>query len=88
MKYQDSSQVLEWDVLENDDGMLGRILLQQSLEVRRAGGEDHLVSLGALTIAGQGHVTEGLLIPQMFEGGHHVGLEIIPSQAELLVIHP
>ena len=78
--------MLEGDVFQNDDGMFGGVLLQQGLEVGAAGGEDHLVSLAALTIAGNRNVTEGLLIPQVFEGGHHVGLEVVPSQAELLLI--
>ena len=42
---------LERDVLEDDDGMLGRVLLQQGLEVGRASREDHLVSLAGLAIA-------------------------------------
>ena len=42
--------------------------------------------LGALAVAGQGHVAEGLLIPQVLEAGDHVGLEIIPAEAELLVV--
>ena len=78
--------MLEGDVFQDDDRVLGRVLLQQGLEVGAAGGEDHLVSLAALTIAGNRNVTEGLLIPQVFEGGHHVGLEVVPSQAELLLI--
>ena len=43
--------MLEGDVFQNDDGMFGRVLLQQGLEVGTAGGEDHLVSLAALTVA-------------------------------------
>merc|ERR1719239_799711 len=38
------------NILENDDRMLCRILFQQILEVWRAGTEDHLVSLGMLTL--------------------------------------
>jgi len=34
---QDGCQVLEGNVLENNDGMLGRVLLQEGLEVGRAG---------------------------------------------------
>ena len=50
-----------------------------------AGAEDHLVSLGVLTLGGDGDVTEGLLVPEVFEGGHHVSLEIVPAETELLV---
>ena len=66
--------------------MLGWVLLQQCLEVGRAGGQDHLVRLAALPVAGDRHVCERLLVPEVFEGGDHVGLEIVPSQAELLLI--
>ena len=78
--------MLEGDVLQDDDGMLGRVLLQQSLEVGTAGGEDHLVSLRALAVAGDRHVTERLLVSEVLEGGHHVGLEVVPSQTELLLV--
>ena len=67
--------------------MLGRILLQQVLEVWATGTENHLVSLGVLALSGDGHVAEGLLVPQVLEGGHHVGLEVVPAETELLTIH-
>ena len=38
-----------------------------------------------LAFGGDGDVTERLLVPQVFEGRHHVGLEIVPAEAELLV---
>ena len=41
---------LEGYVLEDDDRVLGRIFLQQGLEVGGAGGQDHLVSLAALPV--------------------------------------
>ena len=66
--------------------MLGRILLQQVLEVWATGTENHLVSLGVLALSGDGHVAEGLLVPQVLEAGDHVGLEIIPAEAELLLV--
>ena len=37
------------------------------LEVRGAGRQDHLVSLGALSVAGNCHVREGLLVPEVLE---------------------
>ena len=42
---------LEWNILENDDGVLGGVLLQEGLEVRRASRQDHLVGLARLAIA-------------------------------------
>jgi len=44
------------------------------------------VGLARLAVAGQGDVGEGLLVPQVLEGGHHVGLEVIPAEAKLLLI--
>ena len=66
--------------------MLGRILLQQVLEVWATGTENHLVSLGVLALSGDGHVAEGLLISEVLEGRHHVGLEVVPSQTKLLLV--
>ena len=83
---QDGRQMGEGDVFEDDDGVLGGVLLQQSFEVGAAGRENHLVSLGALAVTGEGHVTEGLLVPQVLEGGHHVGLEVVPAETELLLV--
>ena len=50
-----------------------------------AGAQNHLVSLGVLALSSDGDVTEGLLVPEVFEGGHHVSLEIVPAETELLV---
>ena len=33
-----------------------------------------------------GDVAEALFIPEVFEGGDHVGLEVVPAEAELLII--
>merc|ERR1719186_2310530 len=76
---QYGSQVHEGDVLEDDDRVLSRVLLQQILEIWTAGAQDHLVSLGVLPLSGDSHVTERLLIPQVLEGGNHISLEVIPA---------
>ena len=44
------------------------------------------MGLAGLSVAGQGHVREGLLVPEVLERGDHVGLEVIPPQAELLLV--
>ena len=102
--------------LQDDDGMLGGVLIQQVLEVGGAGAQDHLVGFGVLALedlmkgmsresprtfqspqyfnqvratiylGGNGHVTEALFIPEMFEGGDHVGLEIVPAETKLLFL--
>ena len=56
------------------------------LEIGRACGEHHLVCLARLSVAGEGHVREGLLVPQVLERRDHVGLEIIPTETELLLV--
>jgi len=83
---QDGSQVLERNILQNDDGVFCWILFQKCLEVGAAGRQNHLVGLGALPVAGDGHIRERLLVPEVLEAGHHVGLEVVPSQAKLLLI--
>ena len=44
------------------------------------------MSLGVLALSGDGDVTERLLVPQVFEGRHHVGLEIVPAETELITV--
>jgi len=81
---EDGLQVAVRHVLEDDDRVLGRVLLQQSLEEGGAGGEHHLVRLARLAVAGERHIQEVLLGAEVLEGGDHVGLEVVPSQAVLL----
>ena len=33
-----------------------------------------------------GDVAEALFIPEVFKGGDHVRLEVVPAQAELLIV--
>ena len=63
-----------------------QVASQCHLEVGAAGRQDHLVGLGALTVTGNGHIRERLLVPEVLEAGHHVGLEVVPSEAELLLV--
>ena len=74
------------DILEDDDRVLGGVLLQEVLEVGAAGAQYHLVGLGVLALGGYGHVTEGLFVPQVLERCHHVSLEVVPTEAKLLVV--
>ena len=37
-------------------------------------------------LGSDGHITEALLVPEVLEGGHHVGLEVIPPKTELLIV--
>jgi len=85
-KLEDGCEVVEWDVLEDNDGVLGWVLFQQGLEVGGARREDHLVGLAGLPVTGQGHVCERLLVPEVLERRDHVGLEIVPAEAKLLLV--
>ena len=57
-KLKDSSQVLKWNIFQNDDRVFCWVFLEQGLEVGGARGQDHLVSLGALAITCESHVTK------------------------------
>ena len=59
--------------------------LEKVSEVRTAGGEEHLVRGQLPPLHAQGDVHEVLLLQQGLEGGHQVGLVVVPSQAEPLV---
>ena len=83
---ENGSQMVEWNIFENDDGVFGRVLFQQVLEVGGTSAENHLVSLGVLTLGSNGHITERLLVTKMLEGCHHIGLKVVPSQTELLIV--
>ena len=47
---KDGSKVSKRDVFEDDDRVLGWVLLQQVLEVGGASTQDHLVCFGVLTL--------------------------------------
>ena len=54
--------------------MLGWVLLEQRLEVGRAGGQDHLVRLAALPVRGDRHVRERLLVPEIISDNWNFGI--------------
>ena len=63
-----------------------RVLLQNPLEKRGAGSQDHFVSLNLLVSAGKSHVSEVLLLLELMEGVADVHLEVIPTQTKLLYL--
>ena len=66
--------------------MLGRVLLKKLPEGDGAGGEDDFVRLHLLAaITGEGDVHKLGLVPQVCEGGLDALLEVVPSQAKLLI---
>jgi len=44
------------------------------------------VGLAGLAVASQGHVRKGLLVTQVLERRDHVGLEVVPAEAKLLLV--
>ena len=76
---QHSLHIRSLDALEVDQGMAVRILLQNPLEERGAGSQDHLVSLNLIVSAGKSHVSEVLLLLELVEGVADVHLEVIPA---------
>jgi hypothetical protein len=82
---EDGREVVEGDIFQDDDRVLGWVLLQQVLEVGAASTEDHLVGLGVLPLRGDGDVTEGLVGAEILERRDHVGLEVVPPKAKLLL---
>ena len=62
------------------------LLNDADLEVGRAGREDHLVRLAGLSVTGERDIGEGLLVAEVLERRDHVGLEVVPPQAELLLV--
>ena len=54
--------------LQDDNGMLGGVLIQQVLEVGGAGAQDHLVGFGMLPLEDFIKLDEGdLFLPYIFE---------------------
>ena len=72
------------DVLEEDNWMLVRCVVEHALEVGRAGREDHLVGLQVEPVAGDGDIDEGLMVEEVFKDGEKVVLVVVPAQAVLL----
>ena len=66
--------------------MLGWVLLKKVSEGNGASREDDFVRLDLLsTITGEGDVHKLGLVPQVCEGGLDTLLEVVPSQAKLLL---
>lgn len=66
--------------------MLAGIGLEQPPEVGTAGTQHHLVGGEGALVAGQGHVHEVLLVPQVAERAEYRGLEVVPFQSIVLLL--
>ena len=81
---QYSLHIRRLDALEVDQGMTVRILLQNPLEERGAGSQDHLVSLNLTVTADKSHIGEVLLLLEVVKCIADVHLEVIPAQTKLI----
>ena len=61
-----------------------RIPPENFSEEGRTGGDNNFVSLQLRVLAGESHIEEIFLLPQVPEGGAHVGFKIVPAEAEFL----
>lgn len=59
---------------------------EEVLEEGAARGQDHLVRLQPLSLAGDRDVGEVLVVAERLELGRDVRLEVVPAQAELLLV--
>ena len=64
--------------------MLMRIPPENFSEEWAAGSDDDLMGLQLRVVTGEGHIKKIFLLPQVPEGGAHVGFKIIPTEAEFL----
>ena len=71
---------------KNDDGMLGWVLLKKVTKGNGASREDDFVRLDLLSaVTGEGDVHKLGLVSQVCEGCLDALLEVVPSQAKLLL---
>lgn len=82
---QDGLNLCILDVLENDYWVATRQVSKQTLEVRRAGSQHHLVALNrSPSFTCKSYICECLILKQLVEYGQQVAAVIIPPQAVLL----
>ena len=73
---------------EVDEGMLVRVLLEDLIEERTAGTDDHLVTFDLFIIlTGQGHITELRAVVLPFEGLTGALVKLFPDQFVALRCH-
>jgi len=73
-------------VAQDDDRVLAGIGLEQPAEVGAAGAQDDLVGGEGALVAGQRHVHEVLLVPQVPEGAEDRALEVVPLEGVVLLL--
>ena len=76
-------QLTQLDPHEVEQGVGIWVLLEESLEERTTGCQDHLVSIQLATIlGGQSHIRQVCVKPEFFEGFWAFVVEIVPGESE------
>ena len=70
--------------LQVEERMLVGVSPENFSEEGTAGSNDDFVSLQLGVLTSEGHIKEIFLLPEVPEGGAHVGLEVVPAEAEFL----
>ena len=81
---QHGHQLLVLDAFQVEQRMLVPVPPKNCLEEGGAGGEDDLVRLQLVVLAGEGHVEEILVLSKLLESWTYVRLEVIPPQTKLV----
>lgn len=68
------------DILEDNDGMLARVVCEDFLEVWAAGRKDDFVGTYGGILTDQCAINKGLILEQGIKSVEHVTLMIIPTQ--------
>ena len=75
---------LVFNSLEVEERMLMRIPPENFSEEGAAGSDDDLMGLQLRVVTGESDIKKIFLLPQVPEGGAHVGLKVIPTEAKFL----
>ena len=81
---EDRHQVFILDTFEVEEGVSVRVLFQDAAKEGAAGREYNFVRLHLLVVAGESHVKEVFVFPQLPECDADVCFKVVPSKAELL----
>lgn len=79
-KLKQSFHLFVPDILEENNRMLIRGVVEHGLEVGGAGGQHHLVGLQVQPVTGQGDVHKGFVVQQVLEDREKVVLMVVPPQ--------
>ena len=72
------------DILQKDDWVLVRSVVEHGLKVGRACRQHDLVSLEVEAIASNGHIHKGLVIEKILKDGEEIMLVVVPAEGIVL----